>query len=136
MRDFGGASARCGARISAAAFGGPSAEAGVGERAHATPAGSGSGPGVMPERTASARAIAEARDRLAPEDEHLSARLDDAERATTIAQIDDLVAWLAQAMAGAGRMRPLEYRKLAAVQVAARARQVELIPASDASGPG
>jgi hypothetical protein len=38
-------------------------------------------------------------------------------------------------MTGAGRMRPLEYRKLAAVQAAVRARRAELTVTEDAQGP-
>ena len=76
-------------------------------------------------RTA-AEAIARARDLLAPEDEHLSARLDDVERGTSVAQLEDVLAWLTRSIASGGRPRPLEYRKLAAVQAAARARLAEL----------
>jgi hypothetical protein len=43
-------------------------------------------PAVTPEATVGARAVADARDLLGTEDGHLSARLDDAERATTLAQ--------------------------------------------------
>ncbi|HEY3190316.1 MAG TPA: hypothetical protein VGJ70_22690 [Solirubrobacteraceae bacterium] len=73
-----------------------------------------------------AQAIAHAREILAPEDEHLSARLDDVERGTTVAQLEDVFAWITRSMAAADRLRPLEYRKLAAVQAAARARRAEL----------
>ena len=70
----------------------------------------------------------------AHEDEHLSARLDDVERSTSVAQLDDLIAWLGRAMVGPVRPRPLEYRKLVAVQVAARARREELVGRSAAPG--
>jgi hypothetical protein len=81
---------------------------------------------VTRELPAAAQAIAHAREVLAPEDAHLSARLDDVERGTTVAQLEDVFAWITRSMAAADRLRPLEYRKLAAVQAAARARRAEL----------
>jgi hypothetical protein len=72
-----------------------------------------------------ADAIAHARDLLEPEDEHLSARLDDVERATSEAELDEVLALVAGALAGRTHLRALEYRKLVAVQAAARARRSE-----------
>jgi len=81
----------------------------------------------MPDGIKSAAdAIAHARDLLSSEDEHLSARLDDVERGTSVAELDDVLALIAGALAGRTHLRAHEYRKLAAVQAAARARKSEL----------
>ncbi|HEY3186566.1 MAG TPA: hypothetical protein VGJ70_03780 [Solirubrobacteraceae bacterium] len=94
----------------------------------------------MPERIeGAADAIARARDLLAPEDEHLSARLDDVERAAGVADLDEVLALIAGALAARTHPRALEYRKLVAVQAAARARRRELTapapPADPATPP-
>jgi hypothetical protein len=72
------------------------------------------------------QAIARARSLLSSEDEHLSARLDDVEGAADVARVDGVLALVAAALAGPRHPRPSEYRKLAALQAAARARRTEL----------
>ena len=91
----------------------------------------------MPDGIRSAAdAIAHARDLLSPEDEHLSARLDDVERGTGVAELDEVLALVAGALAGRAHLRASEYRKLAAVQAAARARRSELAaPPAPAAAP-
>jgi hypothetical protein len=89
---------------------------------------------VTPDQPSAAEAIAHARDLLAYEDEHPSARLDDMERSVTVAELDDLIAWLGRAMVGPVRPRALEYRKLVAVQRAARAWREELVGRDGAPG--
>jgi hypothetical protein len=87
-------------------------------------------------RTA-ADAVAHARDLLSSEDEQLSARLDDVERCTSVAELDEALALVAGALAGRTRLRAVEYRKLAAVQAAGRARRAELAaPLPPTAQPG
>ena len=83
----------------------------------------------------SADAIEHARDLLAPEDEQLSARLDDVERGATVADLDAVLAIMAGAMANPSRLRAAQYRKLAAVQAAARICRSELASRGAPGGP-
>jgi hypothetical protein len=82
-----------------------------------------------------AAAIAHARDLLAPEDEQLSARLDDVERGTSVAHVEAVLGLVTGALASSTRLRPLQYRKLAAVQAAARARRAELADPTSPAAP-
>jgi hypothetical protein len=83
----------------------------------------------------SADAIAHARDLLALEDEQLSARLDDVERGTSVAELDGVLALVTGALAGPNRLRALQYRKLAALQTAARLRRSELAGSEAPAAP-
>jgi hypothetical protein len=86
-------------------------------------------------RTA-ADAIAHARDLLSSQDEHLSARLDDVELGPSVAELDAVIGLVSGALAGRTHLRAIEYRKLAAVQSAARARRAELAgPAAPTAEP-
>src|SRR5207245_557326 len=62
-------------------------------------------------------------------------RLDDVERGASVAALDEVLALVGGALAGPNRLRAPQYRKLAAVQTAARARRSELASAAEPAQP-